>query len=561
MMNIDSNLSQDHAMPIIRSYWARFIEIGLASLIINLFGLFTPLYSMLLYDKVIGNNISETLWGLTIGMVIVVMIDFVLRLIRAYYIEQIAYRSDLSLDRGVVDKLLKQNTGIIYSSGELLSKYRDLSATRDILSSSYMLAVADLPFMLLYVILLAIIGGPVVAGVIVVGALLIAFNLFIKRPTSHYNGVAQRCEAARLGLLAEITTHADLIRVSTLSGYFMNRWQAIAEASSSARSRSRFWQAISYSSISDGALLMWIVTLVIGVLFTENNTLTIGGLSACSLLAGRIGGGIGSFILLLGRYDIFKKADKEFSAIFSDQDAPSQPFLPPRALSGQMTVKQLYFRFPQAPALALENVQFSFNLGEKIGLVGSNGSGKSTLLRCMAGILKAQDGSVSVDGADILAFDPAWRAQWLSYKPQDPLLFDASLEGNIRGDATDFNVQNMHVALQVSGVADAIAGGEMSLDKRILTGGANLSGGQRQTVALARSLVSSPILMLLDEPTAGIDPTSEAKVVARLMDYCAGRSLVVATHSMHLLGKMDRIIVLDHGRIVADGPRDQVILA
>jgi ABC-type bacteriocin/lantibiotic exporter with double-glycine peptidase domain len=198
--------------------------------------------------------------------------------------------------------------------------------------------------------------------------------------------------------------------------------------------------------------------------------------------------------------------------------------------------------------------------GEKVGVLGRNGSGKSTLLRCIAGVLLPQKGHVHVDGVTIQNFDPRWRAEWLSYKPQDALLFEGTLEENLRGSDYSEDVTNLHTALYIAGIADEIARGEMMLDKAILSGGLNLSGGQRQAVALARALLPNPKILILDEPTAGLDQGTEKMIIERLLAQSEHRTLIIATHSIELLQRLDRIIVIEKGRIVADGPTKEIIV-
>lgn len=413
---------------IISDLWSRFIEIGVASLLINLFGLCTPIFSMLIYDKVIGNNIPETLWALAAGMVIAAAIDFVLRLIRAFYVEQIAFRADVEVDHDVMTRILSKSDGTSFSAGELLSTYRDLIAAREIISSSYMLAVADLPFLGLYLMLLAYLGGSVFLIVLAIGTALVGFNLALKRPTARYSDLAQRYDAERLAMLAEITTHCDLIRSSPLRQGIARRWSDLVRLSAFTRSKSRLWSAIGYSSIADGALLMWVAALTMGSLLVSTNSLSVGGLTACSLLTSRAASLIGSFALLWSRYDLFTQAQGHFERILPPAGEEQIDYLPPRALQGDLRVIDLSFQFPGSDKHSLSNISFVVRPGEKIGILGRNGSGKSTLLRCMAGVLAPSSGQVIIDNANLRGFDPAWRATWLAYKPQDPMLLAGTLE-------------------------------------------------------------------------------------------------------------------------------------
>ena len=535
-------------------------EVLICTLIINLVGLFSPFFSMLVFDKVIGNNIPETLWGLAAGMVLFLGLDFLMRFIRLLIIEKSAYRGDAQADGVVLQRLLGQSGGAVISTGALLARYRELAASRDLLSSSYLVAAADLPFAVLFLLAMGLIGGPVVVAPVVIGGALIALSLALRGPIARRNQEAQAMEGLRLGLLAEIVTHLDLIRTSRLRALFDRRWSALADQSSEARSRGRLLTGLNYAALSEGAMLIWVAVIVIGALMTEANLLTVGGLTACSILSNRIGGQVSSLVILVGRYDVHRRAKARFDESLAPAAAATAS-LPPRTMDGGYHVHGLGFRFPGDRPAVLDQLSLQITPGERIGVVGRNGSGKSTLLRCLAGALAPTSGAVMIDGVNISAFDPAWRAGWLAYKPQDPLLFEGTLEQNIVGDETAWDRQRLRRALHLSGLAEAIARGELSLDLAVAAGGANLSGGQRQSVALARSLMVEARVMILDEPTAGIDHELETLVAGRIAEASRDCTLVVATHSVSLLGQLDRLIVLDRGRIVADGPTRSILVA
>jgi ABC-type bacteriocin/lantibiotic exporter with double-glycine peptidase domain len=553
------NILQDDRKKILSGYKRRGLEIIGGSLLLNLFGVLTPVYSMLVYDKVVGNNIPETLAGLTLGAVLIVTINFVLRLLRSYYMEKIFCESDQRIDRDISRLIMQMQNGAVHASGRFISKYHDLQQTRDIFSASYMMALVDVPFLLIYLLILTVIGGPLIWWVLFMVGCVAVFSLAVKKPANRAGMQAQALEAQRLSLLSEILNHADLIKVSQLRDFILGRWDGLSETSAQARSKGRFYNAISYAGLGDGMTLLWVGTICFGALLAEQNSLSIGGLSACSLLSSRIGSAVGAFIMLLGRYELFVKARDEFNQVVEGESEQKQ-FMPPRQLQGIIGVDHLSFHFPGRTDNALHDVTLRIGPGEKVGVLGRNGSGKSTLLRCLAGVLAPQTGQVTVDGVHLQSFDPSWRAQWLSYKPQDALLFEGTLEDNLRGGDRSEDVSTLHAALAISGLADEIARGEMTLDKAILSGGNNLSGGQRQAVALARALLPNPAILLLDEPTAGLDRMTEQLITERLLSSCKQKTLIIATHSLDLLQKLDRIIVVEKGRIIADGPTQQIIV-
>ena len=549
----------DDKKQLYSAYKRRSLEIVGGSLILNLLGVLTPIYSMLVYDKVVGNNIPETLMGLTIGAVLVVSISFILRLLRSYYMERIFRESDKRIDRQISRMILNMQNGLVHASGRFISKYHDMLQTRDIYSANYMMALVDIPFLLIYILILVVIGGALIWWVIFMVGVVAIFSFMAKKPANAAGMQAQFLEAQRLSLLSEILAHTDLIKSSQLRDYMIDRWDRLSLTAADERSKARFYTALSYAGLTDGMTLLWVGTIFFGVFLTEQNSLSIGGLSACSLLSGRIGSTVGSFIVLLGRYELFKKARDEFIQSVEAESQTAQ-YMPPRQLHGVIGVDGLSFHFPGRSDHALNEMSLKIGPGEKVGVLGRNGSGKSTLLRCIAGVLLPQKGHVHVDGVTIQNFDPKWRAEWLSYKPQDALLFEGTLEENLRGSDYNEDVTNLHTALYIAGIADEIARGEMMLDKAILSGGLNLSGGQRQAVALARALLPNPKILILDEPTAGLDQGTEKMIIERLLAQSEHRTLIIATHSIELLQRLDRIIVIEKGRIVADGPTKEIIV-
>ena len=552
--------ASDLASTVSRLLGARAPELLICTLIINLVSLFSPFFSMLVYDKVIGNHIPETLWGLAVGMVLFLGLNLLMKVIRLLIIEKAAYRADAQADAAVLKRLLGQSGGAVISTGALLARYREFAASRDLLSSSYLVAAVDLPFALMFLLAMGVIGGPVVLAPILIGGGMIALSLVLRGPIARRNQEAQVMEGLRLGVLAEILSHLDLIRTSRLRVLFDRRWQGLATGSSEARSRGRLLASLNYALLAEGAMLIWVSVIVVGALMTEANLLTMGGLTACSILSNRIGGQVSSFVILVGRYDVHRRARARFEETLAAPAAPA-PFLPPRRIEGGYSVHDLTFRYPGDRPAVIDGLSLTFAPGERVGVVGRNGSGKSTLLRCLAGALAPTAGAVRIDGANLAAFDPAWRAGWLAYKPQDPLLFEGTLEQNILGDETGWDGPRLRRALHLSGLEEAIRRGELSLDLPVAAGGANLSGGQRQSVALARSLMVEARVLILDEPTAGLDHELEARVIGRIGEAAGDATLVIATHSAALLGQLDRLIVMDRGRIVADGPTRSILVA
>lgn len=542
-------------LTLLRAYGSRFVEIIVAGILVNLLGLLMPLYSRLIYDKVLGNHIPETLWALTLGMLLFIGLELVLRIIRVYYTEQLAGRLDGQFDEVSARRLLTAK--VQAPVGVVLARYRDLSAARDLLSSNYMLLLVDLPFLALYLVVLGLIGGHMVWVLLVGGGLLVGMQLLLKVPANDYAHAAMKAGTGKVDKLASIVYGMETLKTTPLQDRLMRAFLADAGANAVAQAKSRFWMNTSYAISTVGYTFISVATLVVGVYLVEDNLLTVGALIACSLLISRATTVLSSLAALLGRIEMFRRARAEFDQLFEEQEQTPTADVLRQEMRGLIQVGNLLLHLDQKENATLKNISVTIQPGEKVGLVGRSGSGKSTLLRALAGLHKPDEGHVLIDGVAVTAYAPEVRMRSIGFKPQEPFLFDGTVAANIFvGDRVPGQVYE--AALAVSSLDDLIARGELRLDQAIKAPG-NLSGGQRQMVALARVIACTPRILLLDEPTTGVDQQTEARIIERLAAYAGPRTLVVATHSPALLRHVDRIIVIDGGRIVADGPRDQIL--
>lgn len=544
-------------VTLLREYGKRLVEIVVAGFLINLFGLLMPLYSRLIYDKVIGNHIPETLWALTIGMVLFVVIEFALRIIRTYYIEQLAGKFDIEFDQAVIEKLLAAR--VTWPVGVVLARYRDITSARDLLSSNYMLIIIDFPFLLLYLLALGLIGGSIVWVVIVGGLILLLAQWLCKVPSMDYARMSMTTGASKIDKLAGLVFGIETLRTSPLRQRVLALFAEDAEQSAISQSKGRFWSSVGYTISNISYTAITIGVMVAGVYLVENGALTVGALIAASMLASRAGSMLSSVSMVMTRLDAFKQARTAFEELFVERIHQDDAFgqVERQHINGRIQVSNLVYSVRPGDPPMLKQISFAINPGEKVGIVGRSGSGKSTLLRCLSGVYSADAGQVLYDGIALAAYPDAVRMHAIAYKPQDPFLFDGTLASNIFSqDVISTNVYQ--AALAVSCLDELIVGGQLRLDQ-IVTAPGNLSGGQRQMIALARAVACVPSVMLLDEPTTGIDQVTEARIVERLMAFVEKRTLVVATHSPVLLRKMDRIIVIEDGKIVRDAPRAEVL--
>jgi ATP-binding cassette subfamily B protein/ATP-binding cassette subfamily C protein LapB len=554
---------QPLVLPFLREHRGRLIELVLAGLLINAIGMLLPLFSMLVYDRIIGNGILETLWALAIGLGLFVLLELFLKTARTQAVESVTCRLDARVDRRLLERLLSQR-GPMPPVGVMLARYRDLVASRDFLSSSWLMALVDIPFAALYLLAIALIGGPLVQVPLIVAGVMVVTQWLLHRPAMRYGEIATRAQTGKVNALAETLAAGEVVRATPLRWTLSRRFGHLAEQSALAQARGRYWANLSAHCTQAAVTLSWMGVLVAGVYQIEARALTVGGLIACSMLTSRAIGMLAGVSALAARWSELRRASRLMDELVTDPE-PRRPIDPGSAqwMSRQSALSLRELSFDHDPARPLfDGLSLEVPPGELVVVIGRPGAGKTTLLKLLGGLLRPSRGDAMLDGHSVIDWPLEFRARHIGFKPQEAVLFEGTLAENILGGAEAYvDPERFAEALAVSGLDQWIAKGALSLSQRVLPGGTNLSGGQRQVVALARAIVGGCPVLLLDEPTVGLDQATEAGIVARLRAWGRGRTIVVATHSMAMVSAADRIVLIDGGRIVANGPRDKVLVA
>lgn len=551
---------------VLRLAWA---EVGVASLLINLGLLALPLFSMLIYNKVVYNSVFSTLWALAIGMAIFLGLDVAMRLIRNWATERIAADYCRRDDERIWRELLAQNESPKGGLARFLSNYRELAAVRDFVASGYLLSLADAPFFLVYLLVIALIAWPLALVVLFLAAVYGTLGYYNHEKQRRLNRETEQAMVRKTTFLGEAVTNLDVVRLSPGTAWFDRRWRALCRDVADRESERRLTAGAATVETVTLSTFTSVSLLVAGVYLIDLQLTTVGGLIAANLLAGRAMAMISSLFGSVTRLQDFRRAVDRLEAglepaaaesAAADVPAPARP-----ALRGEIQVLGLSKRNPGRPAI-LDGVGFAVRPGERIALLGRPGAGKSTLLRCLARLTLPDAGQILYDGADLLRLLRQDMRRWLAYKAQDPALFAGSLEDNLRvaqlpGTAADPAVAaRLEAALWASGLEDELRSGRLNLSLVLEESGRNLSGGQRQKVALARALAQGARLVLLDEPSLGLDPEAERQLAERLPQVLgADDVLLMVTHSAPLLAATPRLLVLDGGRLVADGERERIL--
>jgi len=536
----------------------------LAAVIVNLLALVSSFFIMTVYDRVLPNNAMESLIALTIGVLFAHVFDFTLKSLRGYFIDIAGQRLDATVGVSIFDNLismrLEAKRGATGAVAGLIKEFENL---RDFFSSATLVAIVDLPFIFLFIATIALIGGPI-AFVPLIGVMMailagVAIQPLIMQRTKEAMAEGHQKHAVLIETLSGLETVKSVDASSLMRG----RWRSGVMRQARISTMGRFFNQFAVNAAGFAQQFSQVGVVVIGVFLVSANEITTGALIASVILTGRAMAPLGQVASLLSRvngaYASYKSLN-ELMTIQSEID-PDRDYLSRPSLSGKIEFREVNFTYPGQTVRALDEVSFTIEPGERVAILGKNGSGKSTIVRQITGIFEPTEGSVLVDDTDIRQIHPSDLRSNIGVVLQDVCLFSGSIKENITLGLDKISDEDVLRAAKIAGVHEFVGATAGGYDQRLAERGEGLSGGQRQAIALARALAADPAILLLDEPSSALDSQSEAALIARLDAATQGRTLLVVTHRVSMVKLVDRIIILDRGRIVVDGPRDSVFQA
>jgi ATP-binding cassette subfamily C protein LapB len=542
--------------------WRLYRDALVAAVLINIFALIMPLYTMNVYDRVVPNNAIETLWVLTIGIALAMVFNLVLTSIRSYVVDTASKRVDVKLSAQIMERVLDlRMESRPVSVGSFAANLRSFESVRDFIASASLTTLVDLPFVLLFLAVLAwvspwMIIPPAVAIVVVLVVSFVAQARMEGLVTESFQASAQRNAG-----LVESLAGMETIKTLNAQGASQRKWESSTEFLARLGARIKLISSVTVSFVQTTQQLVTISVIVIGTFLIQDAQLSLGGIIASSMIAGRCLAPLGQVAGLMMQY---QNARTSLGSIDNYMKMPverpaEKNFVPRPFLEGAIEFRDVTFSYPDTSQPALTKLSFKIKAGEKVGIIGRIGSGKTTLEKLILGLYAPTEGAVLIDGIDIKQIDPADLRRAIGYVPQDPVLFYGTLKHNLMMGAPFAEDSHMLEVARIAGIEDFAARHPEGYDMMIGERGDSLSGGQRQSVAVARALINDPPILLLDEPSSNMDNQSEAALKRRLKDAAASKTMVIVTHRTALLELVDRLIVIDSGRIVADGPKEQVV--
>lgn len=536
-------------------------DVMLAAFVVNMFALATPLFTMNVYDRVLPNRATETLWVMAIGIMLIVIGDLILRTMRGYFLDWASARVDVKLTSRIMEHVLGIRLEQKPSSvGSFANNLRSFESVRDFITSATITTFIDIPFGLIFVLVIVWISPYMVIPVLIGGLLMLLYAFSAQVKMHALSETMHRAGAVRNATLIESLVGLETVKALGIEGQMQRKWEHSSRFLTEVASQLRMLTASINNGSSSIQQIMTVSIVVIGVYQVIHGDLTMGGLIACSMLSSR------ALVPILQTASLLTQYHNASTALSSLEEIMARPverpegstFLSRPGFNGDIEFREVTFRYPQAEQDALTKVSFKIRAGEHVAVLGRMGSGKTTIQKLILGLYQPTSGAILIDGIDARQIDPAELRRRVGYVQQDTQLFYGSLRENMTISAPHVDDAAVLYAAQVGGIDEFVNAHPKGFDMSIGERGDTLSGGQRQGVGIARAFINKPSIILLDEPTSSMDHSGEENIKRKLAEATKDKTLVLISHRAALYDLVSRIIVIDAGRIVADGPKDLV---
>ena len=552
-------------------FWSAFLEnkqtyykVMLAATLVNFMSVGSSIFIMVVYDRVLPNSAYESLYALTIGMALVIIFDFVLKMLKTYFIDYAGEYVDKNVGDTIFNRLLDAPTAVVTGPvGATANTFREFDSVRDFFTSATLSLIVDIPFIFLFIFVIYLIAGPLayipliaVPVVLLIGILIQPFLARVSEDLGQHNQEKQ-------SVLVETITGIESIKVLGGGDLVKERWNDAATKQSSRSRLSRALAQIAVNSAQSAQQICLVGIVFYGVFLVSEGTVSMGGMVAAVLLSSRTLAPLAQIANLFGRANNAKTSYKRLASFMEETQEDDVSVKNKGAIRreklGSIEFKDTTYRYPEADLDTLRSINLSVNEGEKVAILGRNGSGKSTLMKLASGLFKSSDGLVMYDGVDIKQLHTDDLSRSIGIVLQDVQLFSGSIRENITMGRQDINQDDLINAGKLSGLDDFVSKIPGGYDLQLSDGGKGLSGGQRQSIALARAIVHKPTHFILDEPTSAMDMNAENIFISQMGSIMQDSTMLIVTHRMPLLNLVDRIIVMNEGQIVEDGPKEEII--
>ena len=539
-----------------------YAEVIAAAVMINLFALGSSLFVMNVYDRVVPNNAIATLWVLAIGVLIVYIFDFILKNLRAHFLDHAGRKADVKVSARLFEQMLGMTMEARpASAGVMASHMREFETLRDFFTSATMAALIDLPFIFFFIAIIAVIGGPIAFVPLVAVPIVLAVGMMMQKSLRAAIKESMMESALKNALLFETISGLETVKVQAAEGHTQRRWEELTDKASRTSVKTRRVNAFALNFATFIQQLVSVFVVIVGVFLIKEAEISMGALIACVILSGRAMAPLAQIAGLLTRMHQSAESLRQLDDLMKkDVERPAgKHFISMPSIQGKVEFRDVVFHYPEQTVAALSNLNFTLEPGDHVGIIGAVGSGKTTIERLLINLYQPDSGSVQLDGTDVRQIDPGDLRRNVGAVQQSPQLFYGSVRENMTMGHEMAPDRAVLRAAELAGVTEFLKESQAGLDTQVGERGEALSGGQRQAVAIARALLYDPPVLILDEPTASMDPASENRLRKRLHHVTEGRTTILITHKGSMLTLVDKLILLDRGKLIAFGPKDEVI--
>jgi ATP-binding cassette, subfamily C, bacterial LapB len=531
-------------------------QVLVAAAITNLLGLSTSLFIMVVYDRVVPNEAIESLIALTIGVLIALAFDFIIKTLRAQFVDKAGKRADARISRLIFDKILNMRLdNRRQKSGAMASIVREFDTLREFFTSATLVAVIDLPFIFLFIWVISLISGPLAMVPMIAVPLVVLSGIVIQPFLARIAEGSMHTNMSKQSVLVETLNGLETVQATGSGRLMRRRFEEASDAQSDLSLKNRMLSNLAINSAASIQQLAQIATIFYGVFLIQDGSITMGAMIAAVILGGRALGPLSQLASAMTRANGARQSYRSLSAVMNDNAAQhdqTRSRLSRPHLVGNIEFKNVSYTFPGASSAIIRNLSLKVPAGQKVAIVGRMGSGKSTMSRLISGLIEPSEGAVMIDGVDLRQIDKSDVRRNVGVMLQDTWLFSGSVKENLQMGFYEYDDAHILNIATISGVDDFVASHPQGYDMELRERGEGLSGGQRQSINLARALLHDPNLLVLDEPTSSMDTATEKSVIGRLKAWAGVRTLVMVTHRNTLLELADRVLVMDQGAVVAD---------
>lgn len=546
----------------VKKFWRAYIEIGVLTFFINIFALAVPLFSMSVYDRVVPNNATETLFVLVFGVIVILLFDVFFKSVRNYIIEKVGKELGVYLEEELLKRVLSiQSQYDTMLVGTKANLFRELALIKDFFATKSVVQVIDFPFFFLAIAVIFVISPMIALIPFLVAILVLAFNIAMQVPISNLSKKNIENIQAKHSYLVETIQGSEIIKLSNARSTKLFIWRNLIAITDSISHKIQSLNVFSMNLSQTVIQFVTLLVIVVGVFEISNKNLSVGGLIAVTILASRAMVPVIHVSMMAIKLKEIKESlnnINDFWHLPLENDKNIEIGL--GEIKGNIEFKNVDFYYKNSKYPSLDNCNIKIKEGEKVGIIGQTGAGKSTFLRILTGLDTATKGSVYLDGHEISTIHPVEIRQNIGVMPQEPFLFSGTLKENIEL-STPISKEKMMQLIKITGLEDLVKKSGQGDGLQVGERGCNLSVGQRHLVALARALLNDPPILLLDEPTTGLDVGLEKTLITHMKQVLDNKTLIVITHRFAALELVDRVIVLNQGKVVADGPKNAVLSA